>query len=149
MNSTIRGETMEAILRKKPFLLQFIDPVHQTADLVWTLTRKSPFVIEWVREDLRTPELVAACIAADPLCKNCLTPLRPDIYDEKPEPTDGQIIEHADGGISMGCSVSKWFIEMKKVDLKTLRQVLKQKPAFGEYLSQSAIFDMNRFADNI
>jgi hypothetical protein len=140
---------MEGILRKKPILLQFIDPVHQTADLVWALTRKNPFVIEWVREDLRAPELIAECITADPLCKNCLTPLRPDIYDEKPEPNDGQIIEHADGGISMGCSVSKWFIAMKKEDLKILRQVLKQKPAFAEYLSESAIFDMNRFAGDL
>jgi hypothetical protein len=139
---------LSSVLLESPHLLQFVDPVHQTPQLVESIVYISPFDIEHVREDLRTPELVAACIAADPLCANVLTPITFDTDDgtESEIPTNwvGQILED---GISLPFTMKSWHAAGLRYDLGKLLRALKKTPAFSKFLSQNAQMQLNSLTD--
>ncbi len=137
---------IKRILLKCPILLQFVDPIHQTAELADALTREFPLVIEYVREDLRTPELIAACIAADPLCANVLTP----IPTESTSPTDELMppkLELLEDGFSAGFTWKTWQEFVLRSELKSLRKVLKKTPSFSTFLTQMALEQLATITD--
>jgi hypothetical protein len=149
---------MQKELLRDPYLLQYIDYIHQTDKLVDKLTRKEPCVIEFVRKDLRSHELIARCIAKDSICKIILerlgdisSPPRKAIIEDDSDMDrndnvsdfSGNDIEYFEDGFDIHFTKEKWDALMKAKDTEILKEAIERTPTFVKFLTEDALKMVN------